>query len=97
MIHPMYHQYSEYVRNFQAGTEMNERIEKLAEQAGVTGYFAADTKYATLVPLTPEIQKFAELIVKECSELTLDYKSDQHYNGWLDYRDAIRKHFGVEQ
>lgn len=41
-------------------------------------------------------KKFAELIVKECAELTLDYKNDEHYNGWLDYRDEIKKHFGVE-
>jgi hypothetical protein len=43
------------------------------------------------------IERFAELIVKECAELTLDHKSDDYYNGWLDYRDEIREHFGVEE
>lgn len=40
--------------------------------------------------------KFAELIIKECSELTLDYKNKDYYSGWLDYRDLIKKHFGVK-
>jgi hypothetical protein len=40
--------------------------------------------------------KFAELIIKECLGVTLDYKNDDHYNGWIEYRDAIRKHFGIE-
>lgn len=42
-------------------------------------------------------EKFAKLIVHECTELTLDYKSEPYYNGWLDYRDEIKKHFGVEE
>ena len=42
-------------------------------------------------------EKFSELIVKECSELTLDYKSDEYYHGWLDYRDEIKQHFGVKE
>jgi hypothetical protein len=41
-------------------------------------------------------QKFAELIIKECSELTLDFKNTEHYNGWIDYREEIKKHFGVK-
>jgi hypothetical protein len=44
-----------------------------------------------------QLEKFAELIVKECAELTLDYKNDDHYNGWLDYRDEIKKHFGIKE
>jgi len=66
---------------------MNNRIKELAEQA---------TEYneQTLTGwLNPE--KFAELIVRECAELTLDYKNEQHYQGWLDYRDEIKRHFGV--
>jgi len=66
---------------------MNNRIKELAEQA---------TEYneQTLTGwLNPE--KFAELIVRECAELTLDYKNEQHYQGWLDYRDEIKRQFGV--
>ena len=43
------------------------------------------------------IMTLAELIVKECSELTLDHKNDDYYNGWLDYRDEIKRHFGVQE
>ena len=39
------------------------------------------------------VEKFAELIVRECAELTLDYKNEAHYNGWLDHCDTIKKHF----
>ena len=42
-------------------------------------------------------EKFAELIIQECATLTLDHRSDDYYQGWLDYRDEIRQHFGVEQ
>lgn len=41
-------------------------------------------------------QRFAELLIEECLQITLDYKNDDHYNGWMDFRDEIRKHFGVE-
>lgn len=44
-----------------------------------------------------EMLKFAESIINECAMLTLDYKNDDHYNGWLDFRDHIREHFGVKQ
>ena len=44
-----------------------------------------------------ELAKFAELIIRECAELTLDHKNDNYYNGWLDYRDEIKRHFGVDE
>lgn len=75
---------------------MNERIKKLAEQAMVFSHENGGWRISTHVPNDFK-EKFAELIIKECAGLTLDYKNDQHYNGWLDYRDEIIKHFGVEQ
>ena len=39
---------------------MNERVRELALQAGMTQYVAAENKY---------LEKFAELIVRECAEL----------------------------
>lgn len=74
---------------------MNNRINELAEQAGVTGYFAAGTELATPIPLSSEMERFAQLIIQECAELTLAHRNDDYYNGWLDYRDEIRRHFGV--
>lgn len=41
--------------------------------------------------------KFAELIVQECANLTLDYKTHDHYMGWVDHGEAIAQHFGIER
>ena len=69
---------------------MNERINELAVQAGVAGHFAAGTEYATLIPLSDEVQKFAELIVRECAS---------HLNWVGDDAAGIEllEHFGVEE
>jgi len=42
-------------------------------------------------------EKFAELIVRECASVTLDYKNDDHYEGWCDHCNEILTHFGIEQ
>jgi len=64
---------------------MNERIKKLAEQAETKelGYYFFDK------------EKFAELIVKECS-----YLADQAHYKATNGKSAggyIRQHFGVEE
>ena len=68
---------------------MNERILKLAVEAGVTGYFAAGTEYATPVPLSNEVQKFAELIVEECMTMCDTVSADylKHRKGAFDFQD----------
>ena len=93
---------------------MNERIRLLAEQAGMVkilrqhaheygaGTFE-DTEY-------PELEKFAELIVRDCAGIVEDYGlslvgSDENYLGEtlnLSIRvqeagNKIKKHFGVEE
>lgn len=68
---------------------MNERIQELAAQAGVTGYFAAGTEYATPIPLTPELQKFTELIMMDCAE-------HLYTNGGAFLVQGLKQHFGVE-
>ena len=74
---------------------MNERIRGLALKAmDFQGAIDIDTE---LKMTNSELAKFAELIVRECAELTLDHKNDNYYNGWLDYRDEIKRHFGVEE
>ena len=65
---------------------MNERIQELKDKA-----------WATCEEPEQYMDKFAELIIRECAELTLDHKNDDYYTGWLDYRDEIRRHFGVEE
>ena len=74
---------------------MNERIQQLAEQAGVTGYFAAGTEYATPIPLTSELQKFAELIVKECAQVAFEGDLKRAIGQWGSHSDIL-KHFEVE-
>ena len=87
---------------------MNERIRELAEQAGMTDdkfgmYFAKDKHDEDGV----DLEKFAELIVRECCDiinqegLHTDYISAE-MNQYVFKRlmkafDKIEKHFGVEE
>lgn len=85
---------------------MNERIKELARQCGA--YHKDDegeeTKIAVLIG--KEVEKFAELIVKECAETVEVYIHESLYNGlyergYNDGRNAsallIKQHFGVEE
>jgi hypothetical protein len=80
---------------------MNKRILKLAVEAGVTGHFAAGTELATPIPLSPEMQKFAELIVREmCS--VLDKAQWDKGEDWICADGTriipqIKQHFGVAE
>ena len=68
---------------------MNERIRELYVKA--YGYFPAPIG-------EPELEKFAELIVKECAEIAYNkqYKhSAAHTRG--DCAEAIKQHFGVKE
>ena len=78
---------------------MNERIKQLADEAA---------KFSAIMALpTGEsgdklfVEKFAELIVKECAnhcDLLLDHKiSSEWSRGTHDCSRAIKKHFGVEE
>jgi len=71
----------------------NKQIRFLAIEAGLisTEYNGFDQ-----IELTGAQRKFAESIIRECAKLTLDFKNDEHYSGWLDYRDEIKKHFGMK-
>ena len=61
---------------------MNERIKELAEQAGIYNLELTDeTEYWIL-------EKFAELIVRECADIALREEHDPY--------ECIKKHFGVE-
>jgi aspartate/glutamate racemase len=79
---------------------VNERIRKLAISKGI--YDSLCDPYDShkngdyYSSVMDDLERFAKLIIQECSELTLDHKNDDYYNGWLDYRDEIKKHFEVE-
>jgi len=81
---------------------MNERIKELAEQAGfyVAMFDSGNKDNAT-------IEKFAELVVKECTEITsglsklyprTDVAFDVGYSmGTTRATKEIKEHFGVEE
>ena len=80
---------------------MNQRIQQLAEQAGIYKLNLSDeTEYWIM-------EKFAELIVKECiQELGISKKCDPYtgqlfvceHNAVLDEQiDMLKEHFGVEE
>ena len=60
---------------------MNKHILRLAKQSGLIQY-ESDGKME-------EVEKFAELIVRECAEVAEDYDG-AHYVG-----TTIKQHFGV--
>ena len=83
---------------------MNERIRELAEQSG---FFPTE-----LTQVGPSVEKFAQLIVKECAGIALEQKKwvedmkvhNPHDEVWNKARiqqsqhivDKIKLHFGVE-
>jgi len=87
---------------------MNEKIKKLAEQAGIV--IPKDSEYNGHI-YRNTIEKFAALIVQECADL---YTHDDvmapvgqsaygeaYQDGWIEgtktYRETILEHFGVDK
>jgi len=69
---------------------MNERIEKLAEQCGFRSNPNIYDRNQSF-----DIEKFAELIVGECSSIADDWVNN--YNDGENYpSERIKEHFGVE-
>ena len=79
---------------------MNERINELALEAklrpAILLYY-----YRTIHGLTDteqeeleQMEKFAELIVKECAALV---KGQPHVDKMMDCNSVIKQHFGVEE
>jgi len=65
---------------------MNERIKELAEQAGIYKLNLSDeTEYWIM-------EKFAELIVKECADI-----GERYADGNYEVRNQILEHFGLEE
>ena len=65
---------------------MNERIRLLAEQAGSTH----KQNLGVYQFYTDELEKFAQLIVKECM-------SNLYLNGYDDAMIQVQQHFGVKE
>lgn len=78
---------------------MNARIQQLAVQAGLQWrqqpphFSNTDNPIDFPQSVNGELERFAALIIEECTNITLDYSNPSHYEGWLDYRDAITDKF----
>jgi hypothetical protein len=69
---------------------MNERIKQLAEQCESFGSW--DNKTYSF-----DKEKFAELIVKECSQISKDHQRIYYESHGDRIAKKIQKHFGVEE
>ena len=76
---------------FYIGIEMNERIRQLAEQAQKV-IWPAEGYVTELTDL--DVEKFAELIVKECADYVQFYYKD-HMCEVIAH--DMKQHFGVEE
>ena len=75
---------------------MNKRIRELAKQTGYIWHAGGDPQ---IYEFTPEkLEKFAELIVRECMEQVW-YNRDDVVNGNVSevIKERIEQHFGVEE
>jgi hypothetical protein len=73
---------------------MNPRIQELFIQKFGKRNFPKDN--AEVLMSAEDLEKFAELIVKECARVASDRVMDVEGNDW-GVRWAIKNHFGVEQ
>jgi hypothetical protein len=74
---------------------MNERIQKLAEQAGVPKEYSF-VEGATVWKTDQSIERFAELIVRECAQICFS-ESKGHDMAFGEHCGiVIKEHFGVE-
>ena len=77
---------------------MNERIYELAEQAGAYCESLRGGDYKPPVLDLMNLEKFAELIVRECLDQCYNRgMNDELYAGQLRAAEYIEQHFGVEE
>ena len=72
---------------------MNERIRELAEQAGAKSFSEPPMRAVTGYSMSFEqMEKFAELIIQECIELS---KQELAFNAFERMLNKYKEHFGV--
>lgn len=72
---------------------MNERIEKFARECGAWNQVYGNRSF--MIDEHFDIEKFARLIVQECTEVTADwYKNHNQYHMPPD--EHIKAHFGLQ-
>ena len=77
---------------------MNELIKQFALDADLLNYVDHETPRRYFVhghADLEEVEKFAELIVRDCASLFPQQFTDEQYKRRID--KTIRKHFGVEE
>jgi len=79
---------------------MNERIRELVRESNLDVYGLGKERYRWEYT----VEKFAELIVRECATIINDIPSapqgswsDGYYEGCTDSAKQIKQHFGVEE
>lgn len=79
---------------------MNEKIKELAKQANINfsrvGILDGDPNGVAKFVGYSKMEKFAELIVKECIEVIEKQKAKMSYGPTFVIED-IKQHFGVEE
>ena len=81
---------------------MNERIKKLARQSGFGLHKDSEIYTSRLehLPITEDLEKFAELIIRECIEQIdiNNYNSGDEWDAAMTCAsNAIKEHFGVKE
>ena len=72
--------------------KMNERIRELMEEAGIYDFVVES------MGINEEMEKFAELIVRECAELAKHHVMNISTYGDAEFVDEqIKEHFGVKE
>ena len=72
---------------------MNPRIRELAEQAGSTHKL----NLGVYQFYTDELERFAELIVRECAQLVKSTQLTEDGHTWRSADYVVLEHFGVEE
>ena len=75
---------------------MNERIRELAEQVGAVRNVLAMGRHDGVLFTEYELEKFAELIVRECAEFARQHNLEKADRSHMIHK-AIKEHFGVEE
>jgi len=71
-------------------SKSNDKIKQLAATAGFD--LTINGRYPTYTPLGPELEKFAELIIKECDNYVANHYDE--CEPWMEPGD-LSKHFGI--
>ena len=80
---------------------MNNKIRNIAESAGILYGAGIDGYYTKCYDgvTREQIEKFAELIIKDCIEIckTTISNSDDYNTGMMYCAQEIKEHFGIDQ